>query len=97
MGSVDADTCCLFPAAIINFHSQPPEHFDCDVSATDAPAKSRTVRAGRFAAWFVNNDNLHTSHHWMPNVPIGRLPHVEAEIGDLVVEKSTSYRASYKE
>jgi fatty acid desaturase len=70
----------LVVASVVNFHIQLPEHYRCDMSTNDALRNSRVIRATRVAAWFVNNNNFHASHHWMPAVPIAHLARLDVEI-----------------
>lgn len=67
-------------ASIVNFHIQLPEHYECDTSSTQALRNSRSIRASRAAAWFVNNNNFHAAHHWMAAMPIPRLRQLDTEL-----------------
>lgn len=80
----------LMVASIVNFHIQLPEHYECDTSSTQALRNSRSIRASRTAAWFVNNNNFHAAHHWMAAMPIPKLPQLDTELRKQVnVERDT--------
>jgi fatty acid desaturase len=81
----------LVVASVVNFHIQLPEHYQCDMSSNDALRNTRTIRASRAAAWFVNNNNFHTSHHWMPAVPIARLRQLDGEMRRYVPPPQETY------
>lgn len=85
----------LIPAAVINFHIQLPEHFACDTASQNVLRNSRTIRASRLAAWFVNNNNLHTSHHWLATAPINHLPTINRHIFGHVQSVEGSYWTFY--
>lgn len=50
-----------------------PEHFGLDVyRELDTSKNTRSIDAGWLARWYTNGNNLHTAHHWMSGVPMGR-------------------------
>jgi fatty acid desaturase len=80
----------LMVASVVNFHIQLPEHYECDTSSNQALRNSRSIRASRAAAWFVNNNHLHASHHWMAAMPIAHLPQLDRELRSQVdIERDT--------
>jgi len=86
----------LAVAGIVNFHIQLPEHYQCDTATNDALRNSRTIEASRLAAWFVNNNNFHTSHHWMPSAPIRHLAAIDAEIHKFIQTTGETYPRFYR-
>lgn len=85
----------LAVASVINFHIQLPEHYQCETAAKDAMRNSRTIEAGRFAAWYVNSNNLHTSHHWIPTAPIRQLREIDAAVRPYIETAGETYPAFY--
>src|SRR4028118_137372 len=51
-----------------------PEHWGKESEKLDLNANTRTIRATWFGYWFTNGNNYHIEHHWLPSVPIDRLP-----------------------
>lgn len=86
----------LVVAGVVNFHIQLPEHYQCDTATNDAMRNSRTIEASGIAAWFVNNNNFHTSHHWMPTAPIRQLRNIDREIRPFVRTAGESYPLFYR-
>jgi fatty acid desaturase len=86
----------LIVAGVVNFHIQLPEHYQCDTTTNDAMRNSRTIQASRIAAWFVNNNNFHTSHHWIPTAPIRQLRKIDVEIRQFVQTAGESYPQFYR-
>ena len=40
-----------------------PEHYQCDVSSTDAFHNTRTIKSNAFMTWYTNGNNYHVEHH----------------------------------
>jgi fatty acid desaturase len=57
-----------------------PEHWKCDTSSTDARLNTRSIRAGKLARWYVNNNCNHVGHHFDINVAMERLPDYESQL-----------------
>lgn len=74
-----------------------PEHIGCERSTTDVRHNTRTIRAGRFATWFVNGNNYHVEHHWLPDVPNERLPQLHDMVQDDIEYFDQSYWAFYRD
>lgn len=74
-----------------------PEHFGLN-SQTDPNVltNTRTVRAGRFARWFTNGNDLHTAHHFHQGIPMARVPELHALIEERIATIEPSYPAFYK-
>jgi fatty acid desaturase len=57
-----------------------PEHWKCDTSSTDARLNTRSIRASRFARWYVNNNCNHVGHHHDISVAMEKLPVYETRL-----------------
>lgn len=56
-----------------------PEHFGCDHPSDDGRKNTRSIRAGRFMAWFTNGNCFHVGHHGDMRIPMDdRLAQYEA-------------------
>lgn len=91
----------VVPALVIaepaHFLIELPEHFGLN-SQTDPNVLSntRTVRAGRFARWFTNGNDLHTAHHFHQGVPMARVPELHVLIEDRIATIDPSYPTFYR-
>jgi fatty acid desaturase len=47
-----------------------PEHFGCDHPSDDGRKNTRSIRAGRFMAWFTNGNCFHVGHHMEMRIPM---------------------------
>lgn len=57
-----------------------PEHWKCETSSTNPRLNTRSIRAGRFARWYVNNNCNHVGHHHDLSVAMERLPDYESRL-----------------
>ena len=57
-----------------------PEHWKCDTSMTNPRLNTRSIRAGRLARWYVNNNCNHVGHHYDLSVAMERLPEYESQL-----------------
>jgi fatty acid desaturase len=57
-----------------------PEHWACDRPSADPFANTRTIKAGRLARWYTNNNCNHVGHHHDMSVPMERLPAYEESL-----------------
>jgi fatty acid desaturase len=100
-GSLLVVAAWVVPALVISepthFLIELPEHFGLN-SQTDPNVltNTRTVRAGRFARWFTNGNDLHTAHHFHQGVPMARVPELHALIEDRVATIDPSYWTFYR-
>jgi fatty acid desaturase len=100
-GSLLVVVAWVVPALVISepahFLIELPEHFGLN-SQTDPNVltNTRTVRAGRFARWFTNGNDLHTAHHFHQGVPMARVPELHALIEDRVATIDSSYLSFYR-
>jgi fatty acid desaturase len=82
----------LLVAEPTHFFIEMPEHFGLDTQTNpDVLANTRTIKAGRFAQWFTNFNNLHTAHHFHQGVPMAR----SRELNQLVTSKFQEVEISY--
>ena len=68
-----------------------PEHYRCQTLDPDPFANTRTIRSNRLMAWFTNGNNFHVEHHLMPNLPIGRLGQLHAQVRSRLVHYHPGY------
>lgn len=66
-----------------------PEHYGCETG--DIFKNTRTIRAGKFLSWFVNGNNFHVEHHYVPALPINNLRDLNRLIQDKIHYHSQSY------
>jgi fatty acid desaturase len=57
-----------------------PEHWKCDTSTTNPRLNTRSIRAGKLARWYVNNNCNHVGHHYDLSVAMERLPEYEKQL-----------------
>jgi len=68
-----------------------PEHIGCNTKVPDVLQNTRTILTNRFVVWFVDGNNYHVEHHWMPGVPNDRFP----DLHNIVREKISYIDRSY--
>jgi fatty acid desaturase len=91
----------VLPALLVaepaHFLIELPEHFGLNTqSDPNVLTNTRTIRAGRFARWFTNGNDLHTAHHFHQGVPMARVPELHGFIEDRIATIDPSYWAFYK-
>jgi fatty acid desaturase len=65
----------LLVAEPMHFLIELPEHFGLNTQSDPSVlSNTRTVKAGRLATWFTNGNNMHTTHHAHPGVPMENVP-----------------------
>lgn len=83
-------------AAPIHALIELPEHYGCE-RTTDYTRNTRSISAGRFAAWLTNGNCFHVEHHWKAALPIEELGSLHREIRTRCAYVSTSYWAFYRD
>jgi fatty acid desaturase len=83
-------------AVLVHVHIELPEHLECDTDSRNALHNARIIRAGRFAAWFTNNNHLHAVHHWLASVPIANLPQLANAVQAHTLHVEESYPAFFR-
>ncbi len=73
-----------------------PEHIGCNTKVPDVLRNTRTIKAGKFAVWFVDGNNYHVEHHWLPGVPNDKFPVLHHSVVARVQYLETSYWSFYK-
>jgi len=74
-----------------------PEHFGLNTQTDPSVlSNTRTVKAGPFFEWFTNGNNLHTTHHAHPGVPMENVPALSAEIHPHFEVVEDSYWSFYR-
>ncbi|MEQ8966706.1 MAG: fatty acid desaturase [Azospirillaceae bacterium] len=81
----------------VHFLIEMPEHYGLDTqNEADVLSNTRTIRAGAFARWLTNANNLHTAHHYHQGVPMAGIRQLDAMISDRVRIVEPSYPAFYR-
>lgn len=72
-----------------------PEHMGCDRSLPNVLVNTRTMRANKLFVWFVNGNNYHVEHHWMPSVPNDKFPELHKHVISRITYLDSSYGSFY--
>jgi fatty acid desaturase len=87
----------LLVAEPMHFLIELPEHFGLNTQHDPSVlSNTRTVKAGRLAMWFTNGNNLHTTHHAHPGVPMENVPALTAKINPHFEVVEDSYWSFYR-
>jgi fatty acid desaturase len=91
----------VLPAVVfaepIHFLIELPEHFGLNTQTDpNVLANTRTIRAGRFARWFTNGNDVHTAHHYHQGVPMAQVRRLHNVIKDRIETVDPGYRAFYR-
>jgi fatty acid desaturase len=73
-----------------------PEHIGCNVRTPNILENTRTIMAGRLAVWFVDGNNYHVEHHWLPGVPNDKFRLLNKHVLNRVSYVESSYWTFYK-
>ncbi len=71
-----------------------PEHWHC-LPVDNPLVNTRSISAGRIAAWFTNGNNYHLEHHLCPWLPNDALRDVQHELHQHVANYHSSYFSFY--
>ncbi len=72
-----------------------PEHIGCNTVVPDVLGNTRTIKAPRLVVWFMNGNNYHVEHHWLPAVPNDKFPVLHTYVAKDIRYLDTSYRSFY--
>lgn len=72
-----------------------PEHIGCNVRTTNVLENTRTIRTSRIVNWFVNGNNFHVEHHWLPGVPNDKFADLHTNIASRITYFEPSYWSFY--
>jgi fatty acid desaturase len=73
-----------------------PEHIGCDTTINDVLVNTRTIKTNKFMVWFVNGNNYHVEHHWLPAVPNDKFPKLHAYVASRTRYADVSYSSFYR-
>jgi fatty acid desaturase len=73
-----------------------PEHIGCDVQTLDVLHNTRSLKAGWLTVWFVDGNNYHVEHHWLPSVPNDKFPGLHKMVAGHIKHQEISYWSFYK-
>jgi fatty acid desaturase len=74
-----------------------PEHIGCNVRTTNVLENTRTIKASKIANWFVNGNNYHVEHHWLPGVPNNKFSQLHTCVASRITNFDESYWSFYQE
>jgi len=74
-----------------------PEHIGCNTSRPDVLVNTRTIKTNKLLVWFVNGNNYHVEHHWLPAVPNDKFPELHAHVSSRITYADISYRSFYSQ
>lgn len=74
-----------------------PEHIGCNTTINDVLANTRTIKANKLLVWFVNGNNYHVEHHWLPAVPNNEFPTLHTYVSSRTIYADTSYWSFYSQ
>jgi fatty acid desaturase len=81
----------------IHFLIELPEHFGLNTQTDpNVLANTRTIRAGRFARWFTNGNDVHTAHHYHQGVPMAQVRRLHEVIKDRIETVDPGYWTFYR-
>lgn len=91
----------VLPALLLaeptHFLIELPEHFGLNTQTDpNVLTNTRTVRAGRFAQWFTNGNDVHTAHHYHQGVPMAQVRQLHRLIEDRIETVDPSYWTFYR-
>jgi fatty acid desaturase len=72
-----------------------PEHIGCNTTRPDVLVNTRTIKTNKLLVWFVNGNNYHVEHHWLPAVPNDKFPELHALVSSRITYADISYRSFY--
>lgn len=74
-----------------------PEHIGCNTKVPDVLQNTRSIRTNKLVVWFVDGNNYHVEHHWLPGVPNDQFPELHKTVNSRIVYLETSYWSFYKQ
>ncbi|HVF42740.1 MAG TPA: fatty acid desaturase [Pyrinomonadaceae bacterium] len=74
-----------------------PEHIGCNTTIADVLNNTRTMKASKAMVWFVNGNNYHVEHHWLPAVPNDKFPELHQKVTSRITYLDLSYGSFYKQ
>jgi fatty acid desaturase len=72
-----------------------PEHIGCNTTIADVLVNTRTIKTNKLLVWFVNGNNYHVEHHWLPAVPNDKFPELHPYVSSRTRYADVSYRSFY--
>lgn len=73
-----------------------PEHIGCNTKVTDVLENTRTIKASKAAVWFVDGNNYHVEHHWLPGVPNDKFDLLHQKVAGRIRYLDDGYWSFYK-
>jgi fatty acid desaturase len=72
-----------------------PEHIGCNTTINDVLVNTRTIKTNKLVVWFVNGNNYHVEHHWLPAVPNDKFTELHKYVKSRTTYADVSYRSFY--
>ena len=73
-----------------------PEHIGCNTKVPNVLENTRSIKASKAVVWFVDGNNYHVEHHWLPGVPNDKFPVLHTYVAPQIQYFDTSYVKFYK-
>ena len=73
-----------------------PEHIGCNTKVPNVLENTRTIKASKLAVWFVDGNNYHVEHHWLPGVPNNKFPQLHTHVLPKIEYLEDSYWSFYR-
>jgi len=73
-----------------------PEHMGCNTKVPNVLENTRTIKTNKLIVWFVDGNNYHVEHHWLPGVPNDKFPLLNTHLKGKIVYDETSYWSFFK-
>jgi len=74
-----------------------PEHIGCDTTIPNVLVNTRTIKTNKLLVWFVNGNNYHVEHHWLPAVPNDKFPELHTYVSSRTTYADVGYRSFYSQ
>lgn len=88
----------LLIAEPAHFLIEMPEHYGLNTQTDpNVLSNTRTIKAGWFAQWFTNGNDVHTAHHFHQGVPMVNVRGLHGMIENRIGTVAPSYWSFYKD
>jgi len=74
-----------------------PEHIGCNTKLPNVLVNTRTIKTSKIVSWFVDGNNFHVEHHWLPGVPNDRFAMLHERVVGKIEYLDSSYWSFYKQ
>src|SRR5436853_2239741 len=74
-----------------------PEQIGCNTKLPNVLVNTRTIKTSKIVSWFVDGNNFHVEHHWLPGVPNDRFAMLHERVVGKIEYLDSSYWSFYKQ